>query len=97
MKLELAEALVDWMSGSVDVRLEKEYSGRGMYGSTTAAVILGQHYPARRTIQIALDNMRDEAEVEEDDAMLRQHGPGVGRLLMPDDEITAPVPPWRKR
>lgn len=40
MKLEFAQSVVDFMYDSgTDAKLYEDYSGRWMYGSTTAAVV----------------------------------------------------------
>jgi len=40
MKLEYAQAFEEALSMSIDVELRKDYSGRGMFGDTTAGIVV---------------------------------------------------------
>jgi len=42
MKLESAEAIVDFLGNEgIEAEVYEDYSGRGMFGSTTAGVVAG--------------------------------------------------------
>lgn len=73
MKRETADMLVGYMQDQgFEVRLEPEYAGRGMYGSTTVAIVLGPYISPRTAVKDALIEMRKDAEDDEDDDLLEE-------------------------
>jgi hypothetical protein len=81
MKLELAQALADEIEGA---EVDKRYSGRGMYGSETAAVITPERLGPGRIAEAVLEVQRwhslDESVIAEV-SRLREDSMGMGSVI----------------
>lgn len=66
MKIEIAKVIVEACEEiGIEVDLREDYSGRGMYGSTTAALVLADEKDLVKATALAAIRVHENAEHEE--------------------------------
>jgi len=79
MKLEHAKALVE-AGGTmgIEIRLREEYSGRGMYGRSVAAITCDKHSDLIGAVAVAAIDVEDQESFAEDMGSLSFDSMGMG-------------------